>query len=242
MRATDSAQMPQAHSPSRQPIATLKEGPLHAGLKSWYLEPGDEVEVPVDGRQVDIVRGNLLIEIQTRGFASIRRKLESLVKDHPVRLVHPIPAARWIVRVKGRGRRVLGRRRSPRKGRLEHVFEELVSLRGLPAHPNFSLELLLTHEEEVRRHEAGRAWHRKGWVVLERRLLDVVERHVVRGRTDLRAFLPPDLETPITTADLAEAASVSRDLAQKMAYCLRETGVLEAVGKKGNAVLYAVAG
>jgi len=233
--------MSDAPSPQSQRIATLMEGPLHADLKSWYQEPGDEAEVPVDGRQVDIVRGELLIEIQTSGFAAIRRKLESLVRSHPVRLVHPVPLARWIVRVKGRGHQVVGRRKSPRKGRLEDVFEELVSLRGLLAHPNFSIELLLTHEEEVRRRAPGRAWRRKGWAVLERRLIEVVERHLIRDALDLRRFLPPGLQTPFTTADLAERLGLRRDLAQKMVYCLRESGTIEAVGKNGNSVLYLVA-
>jgi len=88
-------------SAPRRHIATLREGPLHAALKAWYQQPGDETEVPVDGRQIDIVRGNLLVEIQTAGIGSIRGKLERLVRDHPVRLVLPVPVARWIVRVGG---------------------------------------------------------------------------------------------------------------------------------------------
>jgi len=199
------------------------------------------MEVPVAGRQIDIVRGDLLVEVQTSSFASIRRKLEGLVADHRVRLVHPIPVARWIVRVEGEERRVLGRRRSPRKGRLEDVFEELVSLRRLLAHPNLSLELLLTHEEEVRRHEPGRFWRRKGWSVLERRLVDVVGRRLIRDAGDLERLLPPGLPMPFTTADLAERLSIRRGLAQKMTYCLREAGALEALGRSGNAVRYRVA-
>jgi hypothetical protein len=155
--------------PRRRAIATLREGPLHAALKSWYREPGDGTEVPVDGLQIDLVRGDLLIEIQTCSVASIRGKLERLLPRHPVRLVHPVPAVTWIVRVGGEKRRELGRRRSPRPGRLEDAFGELVGLRGLLAHPNLSVELLVTHEEEVRELQPGRAWRRNGWVVVERR-------------------------------------------------------------------------
>jgi hypothetical protein len=219
-------------------IATLREGPLHAALKVWYREPGDEAEVPVDGRQIDLVRGDLLIEIQTRSFASIRKKLERLVLDHPVRLVQPVPLATWIVRVEGEHRALVGRRRSPRKGRLEDAFGELVSLRGLLAHPNLSLELLLTHEEEVRARQPGHAWRRRGWVVLERRLLEVVDRRLVRGPAELQALLPRSLPVPFTTADLAGELGLGRDLARKMAYCLREAGAIVEVGRVGNARTY----
>ncbi len=71
-------------------ISTLNEKPLHESLKSWYARPGDLFEVPVDDFIVDIVRDGLLVEIQTRNFSSIRRKLEELVAHHSVRLVYPI--------------------------------------------------------------------------------------------------------------------------------------------------------
>jgi hypothetical protein len=219
-------------------IGTLNEGPLHAALKDWYAERGDRFEVPVDGRHVDIVRGELLIEIQTGSFSSLRTKLARLLDEHAVRLVHPIPREKWIVRVEGDERRVLGRRKSPSRGKVVDAFAEMVSLAKLLAHPNLSVEILLTQEEEVRRLEPGRARRRKGWVILERRLVDVVERHRFGDVGDYGRLLPARLPAEFTTADLAEGLGVSRDLAQKMAYALREAAVIRAVGKRGNARVY----
>lgn len=214
---------------------------MHTALKAWYARSGDVLEVPVDGRQIDIVRGDLLIEIQTSNLAAIRRKLEALLEVHPVRLVHPVAYERWIVRVEGDERQVTGRRRSPRRGRLEDAFKELVSLAKLLLHPRLECEIVLTREEEVRKHEPGRAWRRKGWVVVERRLLDVVETHLLRDLNDLRRTLPLDLPAPFTTNDLAESLRIRPDLAQKMAYCLREAGAITVDGKRGNARTYRVA-
>lgn len=222
----------------------MNEGPLHAGIKAWYARPGDRVEVPLRGRQIDIVRGDLLIEIQTRSFSSLRAKLESLLTTHDVRVVHPVPLEKWIVRVAadddggGDGDRVLGRRKSPLRGRVEDAFAELVSLRGLLGHPRFSLEILLTREEEVRRHEAGRVRRRKGWMIVERRLLEVAESRVLHGMNDLQALLPAGLPEAFTTADLAARAGLARDLAQKMAYCLRAAGALRDDVKQGNMRTY----
>lgn len=230
-------------------IGTLNEAPLHADLKAWYAEPGDRLEVPLEGRHIDLVRGELLVEIQTRGFSALRAKLSELLARHPVRLVHPIAAEKWIVRVDGEGR-VLGRRRSPRRGRLEDVFGELVSLPRLLLRPNFSCEVLLVQEEEVRRHAPGpeappwrsrRAWRRKGWVVVERRLVAVLERRLLRGPSDLLQLLPSDLPSPFTTADLATRLEVTRDLAQKMAYCLREVGAIETRARGRAGCLYRLA-
>jgi hypothetical protein len=227
---------------SSHAISTLNEGPLHAALKAWYARRGDRFEVPVDGYLVDIVRGRLLIEIQTGGFSPLKRKLEALSHRHRVRLVYPIARDNWIVRMAKRGRRVLGRRRSPKRGAVEDLFTELVSMPGLLTRARFSVEVLLTQEEEVRRHDPRRAWRRRGWVTCERRLLDVVDRRLFESPADLAALLPGDLPKVFTTAELAAAIARPRWLAQKMAYCLREMGAIEAVGKRGNAVQYARAG
>ena len=72
-------------------IGTMRERHLHASLKQWYAEPGDRAEIPVDGYVIDLVRGDLLIEIQTRGFSGMRPKLAAmLARGHRIRVVHPI--------------------------------------------------------------------------------------------------------------------------------------------------------
>ena len=92
-------------------IRTLREKPLHASLKQWYAQPGDGVEVPVDGFVIDLIRDDLLIEVQTRGFSSMKQKVNALIDlGHRVRIVHPIPIDRWIVKIDGDSA-VLSRRR-----------------------------------------------------------------------------------------------------------------------------------
>lgn len=223
--------------PALRSIGTLNEKPLHAALKQWYAQPGDRFEVPVDGYLVDLVRGDLLIEIQTAGFSSMRRKLRALTRTHRVRLVHPIARERWIVKRPCSGQ-AGSRRKSPKRGRLEDIFVELVSFPELLAGANLSVEVLLVQEEEVRRLDRRRRRRRGGWVTEERRLLDVVERRCFHAPADMAALLPADLARPFLTSDLAAALGCPRWLAQKMAYCLREMGAITAVGKRGNAIAY----
>jgi hypothetical protein len=106
----------------------------------------------------------------------------------------------------------------------------------------------MTQEEEILR-PAGRgngrraraAWRRKGWEICDRRLLSVVERVVFVSPSDFRVFLPDPLPKPFTSRDLATAAGVSLDLAQKITYCFRKMGEIETVGKRGSARLYGCA-
>jgi hypothetical protein len=109
------------------------------------------------------------------------------------------------------------------------------------AEPNFTLEVLLVQEEEIRCHVPGRAWRRRGWVTRERRLLEVIDRHYFNEPRDLAALLPAHLPEEFTTLDLASDPGGGRRLAQQTAYCLREMGAIRQVGKRGNAILYRLA-
>lgn len=102
-------------------IGLLNEGPLHAGLKLWYAQPGDRFEVTVEGFVIDIVRDDLLLEIQTGNFASIKAKLANLVRSHRVRLIYPIVQEKWITRLAKDDPDRVARRKSPKRGRLEKV-------------------------------------------------------------------------------------------------------------------------
>jgi hypothetical protein len=222
-------------------IGTLREKPLHASLKRWYAEPGDREEVAVDGYVIDLVRHELLVEIQTRGFATIRPKMQALLaRGHRVRLVHPIAVDRWIVRVDADGT-FLGRRCSPGHGSLADLAAELVSFPELLADPGLEIEVLLIREEEYRRHQPGRCWRRRGWTVVERRLVDVLDRVMLARPKDLMRILPDALPERFTTADLATGLGRPPHIARQSAYCLRRLGLIEAVGKRGRAVEYRIA-
>ena len=220
-------------------IGLLNEKPLHASLKQWYARPGDRIEVPVDGFVIDIVRDDLLIEIQTRNFGSLKSKLTKLAHSHPVRLVYPIIQEKWIVRLASGNSAGAIRRKSPKRGRMEDLFWELVSIPQLLSNPNFSLEVLMIRGEEVRRYAGKRGWRRKGWICEGRRLLEVVDQRLFGESADWLRFLPNGLES-FTTRDIATGMDTRTDLAQKMAYCLREARMIELIGKRGRANLYRV--
>ena len=219
-------------------IGLLRERHLHASLKRWYAQSGDLEEVPVDGYVIDLVRGDLLIEVQTRGFAGMKPKVKALLGNgHRLRVVHPIAVDRWIVNVEPDGT-VLGRRLSPRHGGLADIASELITFPELLAQLNFEIDVLLTAEEEYRHLVPGKCWRRKGWTVIERRLVEVLDHVVLAGPRDLLRFLPSELPDRFTTADLAVALGRPRRVAQHLAYCLAKGGVIEAIGKRGHAVEY----
>ncbi len=217
-------------------VGTLNEKSLHAQLKVWYSQEGDRFEVPVGRHVVDIVRGELLIEIQTRNVSAMRNKLATLVEEHPVRLVFPIPASKTIVKL-GPGGEIVSRRRSPKRGSVFDIFAELVSIPTLIDEPFFDLRVLLIDEVELREHSPDGNWRRKGWRTVERRLASVREEILLSSTAQLLGLLPP-LPQEWTTADIAENAGVNRRVAQQVAYTLKHAAAAVAVAKRGNTLVY----
>ena len=214
---------------------SMPERGLHAELKEWLREPGDLVEGMVWGYRADIIRGDLLIEIQTGNFPQIRAKLAKLLKGYKVRLVHPVPERRWVIReIDGKKQR----RVSPRVGRVEEVFNELVYCPTLPLVPNFSLEVLLVHAEE----KQGVKWRgkkRTRYKVTERHLVEVVGREVFEKPSDYTRLIP-DMHGAFTARQLSKAVKLRITLARRMVYCLAKMGVIEEVGSVARAKLYRV--
>ena len=225
-------------------INTYNEGSLHAALKLRYAGDSGELEVPVDGYIVDVVRDGLLIEVQTASFSSVKKKLSALLKSHQVLLVYPVPQRTWIVKAPkadeppGSPASRPRRRISPKRGSVLTLFDELVSFPTLMAHPNFSIDVVLTLEDQLRHHDRRRAWRRRGWVIDDRVLLEVVETRRFAKPADLISLLPDDLPPQFTTADLASLLRLRRRLAQRMAYCLRELDLIHEVSRSRSGVVY----
>lgn len=219
-------------------IGTLREQGLHAALKLHLAQHGDRFEQEVDGYQIDILRGDLLIEVQTGNFSALRKKLGVLLEAHRVLLVHPIAAQKWIVRQDSRGRQV-ARRKSPKRGRLENMFDELLYIPQIIQHPNFAFRAVLTEEEEVWRDDGRGSWRRKHWSIVERRLLRVVTETEFAGEQDYLGLLPATLKTPFTHKQLAQALGVNTRQSTRVSYCLRKMGLLEEHSRQGRELLLA---
>lgn len=219
-------------------IGTLTEKALHAGLKKWYARPGDQFEVKHGRFVIDIVRDDLLIEIQTRHLYAIKRKLARLLETHRVHLIHPIPRDKWIVRLDADGTAV-SRRKSPKHGRALDLFNEIVRLPQIALHPNLTIEVALTQQEEVWIDDGRGSWRRRRWSIADQRLLAVVDQYIFTTQQDFLDVLPRDLPRPFTNQQLAQALGCPAPTARRITYTLRKMQLIETAGKQGSAHLYA---
>ena len=219
-------------------IGTLNEQSLHASLKVWLAQPGDQFEQRIGRYHIDIIRGPLLIEIQTKNFGQIREKLTRLLEDHQILLVHPIPKAKWIVKKSKRGK-LLSKRKSSKRGDLPQLFDELLYISDLVSHPNFKLQVLLTEQEEIWRDDGKGSWRRKHWSIDDSKLLGVVDSVTFSKLADYMDMMPASLQTPFTHREMSKAMKVPIWVSTRMSYCLRKMGALYVVGKRGRALMLA---
>lgn len=220
-------------------INVQNEGSLHSQIKQWYARNDDRFEVKVGRYIIDIVRDNQLIEIQTRNFGSIRNKIRTLLINYPVRLIYPICEEKWIVTLNRDGE-FMSRRKSPKKGKVLDIFNELIHCPEVMNDEKFSLEILMIKAEEIRCHDGKGSWRRKGLSIYDKILLNVMQSVVYESKEDFLSFLPNELPQPFTNKVLSKYLDISMSQATRITYCLKKMGLIEAVGKKGNTILYEI--
>ena len=212
------------------------EWSLHRALKERHAEAlGGRCEVVVGSFRIDAQAADgSLVEIQSSPLSQIRSKLTCLLDDHAITVVKPVVLTRRVVRVDRRSGQQLSVRRSPWRGTLVDIFDELVGIARVLSHPNLRLEIVGVDIDEIRSDRR----RRPGYTVLDRTLSDVLESRRVDQPDDLWSLLPGDLESPFTTRDIAQMLGESESFAQRVAYCLRHAGASRVLGKTGNRLIY----
>lgn len=224
----------------RMGINLYAEHSLHAQLKDYLARPGDRLEALVGGKVVDLVRADgELVEIQTGSLGKIVPKALALAgSGHRVRIVYPISAEREIRRLDPKTEELLSVRRSPKRGDVFSLFDELVMAAGLVASRNVTVEALLVRTAEVKTRDGSGSWWRRGDRTIDRELVEVLSSRSFRTRSQWLSLIPRDLLPPWTSTTLGEALEIGPDRARKILYCLARGGLLVEADKDGRRKSY----
>lgn len=221
-------------------IGTLSEKTLHAVLKH-YMEPDEDFhETPVNGYVADIYREGHIIEIQTRNFNVLRRKLDAFLPEFSVEIVYPIPATKWLSWIDPETGEVSDKRKSPKRGTPYDAFFELYKIKSYLTHPNLSIRLVLVDVEESRLLNGWSYDKKRGSVRHDRIPVGLVEEYVIEQIEDYRMFIPPELEDGFSVKDFSKATKMRKDRASTALHIMNYVGTVERIGKKGNAYIYEV--
>ena len=229
-------------------IGTLGERTLHAALKEYYepLESCREVRL---GRYVaDICRietapggvgDGSIVEIQTRGFFALRKKLEAFLPGHVVTVVYPIARVKWLSWIDEDTGEVSARRRSPKVWQPASILPELYRIEGLLEHPNLRLCIPCLELEEYRRLNGWSRDRKRGSWRHERIPVALLGEVHVGGAGEYGRLIPTGLADGFTSKEFAKAAGLSPKAAQTALHVLCHVGAVARTGKRGRSFVYA---
>lgn len=224
----------------RQGIGTLSEKTVHAVLKNYYAPDTDMHEIPIENFVADIYTGSEIIEIQTRAFNNMRRKLTAFLPEYPVTIVYPIPHIKWLSWIDEETGETSPKRKSPKKGNPYQAFIELYKIRPFLKDENLKFRFDLIDMEEYRLLNGWSKDKKKGSDRYDRIPLAFVEEVCIDRREDYMQFIPYDIPEEFTAKDFAKHAKIPVRLAQTVLLILFDLEIVERIGKNGRSYLYRI--
>ena len=226
----------------REGIGTLSEKSVHAVLKNYFAPNEEYHEVPMEGYVADIYTGKEIIEIQTRQFNRLRDKLTAFLPICPVTIVYPMTAKKILVWIDPDTGEEVERRKSPMKSSIYEIFEELYKIKPFLSNPNLRIKMVFLEMEELKLLDGYGKDKKKRASKHDRIPLQLVMEMGMECREDYLQFVPYELlEAEFTSKDFAKHAKIHPKFAGVVVHVLHNLGIIEKVGKQGNAFLYKVA-
>ena len=221
-------------------IGTLGERSVHAVLKAYFEPQSDNTEIRIGDYVADIAGENGIIEIQTRQFSRLVKKLDCFLEYTHVTVVYPVIEKKYVRWLDPQTGELSGRRLSPKKGNIYDAIDELAKIKFAIDNPRFSFAIVMLEAEDIRALDGYSKDKKKGSTKLDRLPLDILGEYHFECLRDYDMLVPAGLEGEFTSADFAGAAKISRRLSQTALNLLTYTGSVERVGKRGREILYTV--
>jgi hypothetical protein len=219
-------------------IGTLSEKTVHSVIKSYLSPDSINHEIKVGSFVADICTGNEIIEIQTRSFDKLRRKLAAFLAFAPVTIAYPIPNIKWIRWVNPQTGEISPPRKSPRPGTPYSIFPELYKIKNFLVNPNLRLKILLIDLEEYRMLDGWSEDKKKGCTRCDRIPTELVREIEITGPKEYQVLIPDSLTKSFTSKDYKKASGIPLSQAQTALHVLHYVGAVERIGKKGNSYVY----
>lgn len=219
-------------------IGTLGEKTVHAILKNYLVPNPSFHEKKIGNFYADIMDENGIIEIQTRNFDKLRKKLAVFLEISPVTIVYPIPHTKWLRWINEKTGEISAPRKSPKSGTPYMIFPELYKIKNFLLHPNLHLHIILMDMEEYRLLNGWSKDKKKGSTRNDRIPINLINEVIIHNPVEYDKLIPPNLTAPFTSRDYQKASGLRRNDAVTALNILYYVGSVKRIGKKGRAYLY----
>lgn len=219
-------------------IGTLGEKTVHSVLKNYYAPNILNHEIKISGFVADICTGNEIIEIQTRNFDKLRRKLSAFLSFSPVTIIYPMHNIKYLRWVNPQTGQITPPRKSPKPGSPYSIFPELYKIKEYLVNPNLNLKIVMMNLEEYRLLDGWSKDKKKGSTRCDRIPTELVREISINCLEDYQIFLPDTLGEAFTSKEYRKVSGLPLYQAQTALHILHYIGAVNRIGKQGRAYLY----
>lgn len=221
-------------------IGTLNEKTLHAVIKQ-YIEPNEsfrEVKIGVGRTVADIFNDSGIVEIQTRSYEKLIKKLPRLFDIAPVTVVLPLPHIKTVSWIDTESGETTKKRKSPKTGRAYDGLYELSKIKKLLSDDRLCIRIMLIDMDEYRKLDGWGDGGKRGSSRHDRIPTELYCEYILRSKEDYMIFVPELLPKEFTLKDYMKSAKLKQRYGSAGIYILRELGIVSLIGKKGRENLY----
>ena len=223
---------------ARNGIGTFGEKTLHAVLKTYFEPDPDSQEIRVGSFVADICGENGIIEIQTRQFYRLVKKLEAFLEYADVTVVYPLCPVKYVRWLDPETGELSERHKSPRRTTLHDIFSELPDIKYALDNPRFKLCVCLIEAEDIRYLNGWSKNRKRGSSRCDRVPITLIDEVWFERPEDYARLMPDGLPEEFTSKDYAEICRTGTELARSELNVLCYLGLVENTGKRGRSKLY----
>ncbi len=217
-------------------IGVLSEKTLHKTIKNFYEANQLCQEVKIDGYYVDILNGNNIIEVQTKQFNKLVKKINYLLSlnKYKINIVYPVFTNKIFYNCENN--MISEPKKSPKKLKYPEIFYELYKIKTLLNHKDLKITLLLLEINEYRQINKSR----KGYELLDRVPTRFVDEIILDNNNDYLKLLPNNLPLNFCTHDLVCLTKCNIKYVSRMVNVMKYLKIIDVIGKEGRKYIYSI--
>ncbi|MBP5569016.1 MAG: hypothetical protein J6X54_07320 [Treponema sp.] len=207
-------------------INIQNESSLHNSLKLYYANKFNGLtEVQKDGHIYDVIASNgHIYEIQTKNLSALLPKIQDTIKrKNKITIVHPLIITNKIYLTDENGE-LISKRKSPKKGCIYDLFNELTKIYPVLLNKYFSLEVVLIDMIEHRIRTSNevqsknqRRRYKKNWLKVNKRLENIIQTITFKTKKDYLTLLPKALPQEFSAKELKKALQADKTIPSRAA-------------------------
>lgn len=224
----------------KETIGVMQEHTLHRVLKFYYTMDVKNHEIQIGKMYADVILNEKIIEIQTKAFNALRKKLDIFLKDYHVTIIYPMALNKTIYLNSQYGE-LLSCKKSPKHARPLEIMWELYKIKNYLLNDKLHFKILMLDIDEYRL-EQPKKWVREKGYIRENQIPKYIhEIYEINKPTDFKDILKLyDLPQSFTSKVFAKKCHLTIKKAGVALNVLTYLNVVKRIGKEKNSYLYEI--